>query len=416
MINISYINNKMKINIEGRIDSSNADETEKEIFNHEYDGKDVIIDADKLDYISSAGLRVIMKIKKKCAALQVLNVSRDVYDIFDMTGFTNIIDVRRAMREIDLGSCEEIGGTNNFDGTALYRIDEDTVLKLHPKGTSLEELEKRNARSKEAFTVGLPIAISYDVVKAGDRFGYIYGIKKISTLAGEMQKNQDALKSYAEKAADLLKEIHSTEIHSKTSDIKTVFRSYLKNMDEYIKPDEERALNELIDAAPDGNKTLHCSFHTKNILVDRDELMIMDMADACKGNVLFDLASVWISICRISDENLFRFMGIMPQNRQLFLNTFISEYFDSTNTSFINEVLKKTELLSKIRFYLSPGIIGGISPKVRDHFINEMRSSFMPNSKKIIEDIKNIGNINLNLSNNSVNDMLLFQKKIGGVL
>ncbi|MBR1740657.1 MAG: STAS domain-containing protein [Lachnospiraceae bacterium] len=91
---------KLTVFLEGRIDTNNAAQTEKEIFDA-MEGKsgDIVIDAEKLEYISSAGLRVLMKLRKSTdKPLPVINVSRDVYDIFETTGFTEILDVKKALR------------------------------------------------------------------------------------------------------------------------------------------------------------------------------------------------------------------------------------------------------------------------------------------------------------------------------
>ena len=57
--------------------------------------------ADRLEYISSAGLRVLMKLRKKAGkALPVLNVSPEVFEVFEMTGFTELLDVKKRLREI----------------------------------------------------------------------------------------------------------------------------------------------------------------------------------------------------------------------------------------------------------------------------------------------------------------------------
>ena len=69
------------IPLEGHIDSSNTPQTESEIFatpdlaNFKY----IVIDAEKLDYISSAGLRVILKLRKICPELKIIGfVARGV--------------------------------------------------------------------------------------------------------------------------------------------------------------------------------------------------------------------------------------------------------------------------------------------------------------------------------------------------
>ena len=68
------------INLTGRIDSSNAAEREAEYQNqlNGFDG-DVILDASSLEYISSAGLRVILRIKKAFASTKIINFNSEVY-------------------------------------------------------------------------------------------------------------------------------------------------------------------------------------------------------------------------------------------------------------------------------------------------------------------------------------------------
>lgn len=65
-----------------------------------------MIDADKLESISSAGLRVLMKLRKKTdRALTMTNVSPEVYDIFEVTGFTELMDVKKRLGR-DKGEAE----------------------------------------------------------------------------------------------------------------------------------------------------------------------------------------------------------------------------------------------------------------------------------------------------------------------
>ena len=86
------------IAIEGRIDASNAAEAEEKIFSikKENPGKHTVIDADHLEYISSAGLRVILKAQKAMAAkggMKLLHVNETIMEIFEITGFSDILTI-----------------------------------------------------------------------------------------------------------------------------------------------------------------------------------------------------------------------------------------------------------------------------------------------------------------------------------
>ena len=83
------------IAVEGRVDAANAADAEKKIFEikHANADKHVVLDADNLEYISSAGLRVILKLRKEAPKLAIINVIPEVYEVLDMTGFADILDI-----------------------------------------------------------------------------------------------------------------------------------------------------------------------------------------------------------------------------------------------------------------------------------------------------------------------------------
>jgi anti-sigma B factor antagonist len=99
-MNITYRIDKeiLYIAIEGRIDVSNAAEAEEKIFavKNENNGKHTVIDADKLEYISSAGLRVIInaqKVMNSQGKMKFINVNRLIMEVFDITGLVDIFTI-----------------------------------------------------------------------------------------------------------------------------------------------------------------------------------------------------------------------------------------------------------------------------------------------------------------------------------
>lgn len=80
---INWDNDTFTASLEGRIDSGNSADVEKEI-RDAMDGKtpaSVVLDAEKLEYISSAGLRVILRLRKDHPSLRVINVASEVYEV-----------------------------------------------------------------------------------------------------------------------------------------------------------------------------------------------------------------------------------------------------------------------------------------------------------------------------------------------
>lgn len=78
----------------GRLDTVTAPELEKEIMDIQENVTSLVIDMKNLEYVSSAGLRVILKIHKILSAkggLKIVNVSKDIKEVFDITGFSDFL-------------------------------------------------------------------------------------------------------------------------------------------------------------------------------------------------------------------------------------------------------------------------------------------------------------------------------------
>ena len=131
----------MNIVLSGRIDSSNAPDWEKKIWEKlaGKEGEPLAVDTALLEYISSAGLRLILRVKKKNPDLRLINVSPEIYEILDMTGFTEIIQVEKAYRVISVQGCEVVG--HGANGT-IYRIDQDNVVKVYDNADALQNILK----------------------------------------------------------------------------------------------------------------------------------------------------------------------------------------------------------------------------------------------------------------------------------
>ncbi|WP_028510095.1 STAS domain-containing protein [Ruminococcus sp. NK3A76] len=96
-LNKSTENGKVLIAVEGRVDTTTSAEL-GDMLNTAVDETDEItLDMEKLVYISSAGLRVLLTahkaMSKKGGFLLLKNVNPDIYEIFEITGFANILNI-----------------------------------------------------------------------------------------------------------------------------------------------------------------------------------------------------------------------------------------------------------------------------------------------------------------------------------
>ena len=86
----------LEIALEGRLDTMTSPDLEKELAEDLPKAESLTFDLAKLDYISSAGLRVLLSAHKNMAAkggMKVKNVNEIVREVFDVTGFADILDI-----------------------------------------------------------------------------------------------------------------------------------------------------------------------------------------------------------------------------------------------------------------------------------------------------------------------------------
>ena len=151
----------LTIALSGHIDSGNAPAVEAEIMdirgNQPHSA--LVLDLKDLVYISSAGLRVVLRLRKLEEDFKLVNASAEVYEILDMTGFTEMMTVEKARRSLSVEGCEAIGrGANGI----VYRIDKDTVVKVYQNPDCLADVQRERELARKAFVLGIPTAIPYD--------------------------------------------------------------------------------------------------------------------------------------------------------------------------------------------------------------------------------------------------------------
>ena len=92
-INFNKTEGVLNVSLDGRLDTTTAPELEG-FLNEQYDGSMLVIDCEKLAYISSAGLRVLLSAQKKTKGdMKLTHVCELVMEVFEMTGFADILSI-----------------------------------------------------------------------------------------------------------------------------------------------------------------------------------------------------------------------------------------------------------------------------------------------------------------------------------
>lgn len=388
---------------EGRIDSENASAAENEIFSSVKTNapKYIVIDAEKLEYISSAGLRVLLKLKKAVDNTQIVNASTEVYDIFDMTGFTEMISVRKALRSISVEGCRVLG--EGAFGTT-YKLSDDTIVKLYKQGVPFEDMLREKESAKAAFVSGVPTAIPFDTVKCGEQYGTVYELLNARTLGDVISEDQGNLDEYAKKAAELLKLLASThgdkgkffsyaEVAHKNADI-------LNNSVEggLFSAEELAAVHKLYDAVPERDTLIHGDFHTHNIFISDGELLLIDMADTSIGHPIFELGNMFLPFNYLSgqgDERCMRSLGLSSRNAKDFFNKTVGYYLADMGADELSGLMELARIIGHLRMMYSalPSLSvlpADVNTKYLMGLKNDLKAMYLDRSEEMLSLVKKI--------------------------
>ena len=340
------------IGLSGRIDSNNAARWEKDIMAQlagKADGP-VTLDAAGLDYISSAGLRVILRVRKACPDLHIVNVSSEVYEILDMTGFTEMMTVEKAYRVVSVEGCEEIGRGAN--GT-IYRIDQDNVVKVYNNADALSDIQHEREVAKLALILGIPTAISYDVVRVGDSYGSVFELLNARPFSKILATEPERMDWCVREYVNLLKKIHSTLVPAgKLPDMKETVRGWAAFMKDYLPAEAGEKLCALVEAVPHDDHMIHGDYHTKNVELQNDEVLLIDMDTLAVGHPIFELASMFnafVGFSEMDHETIKKFQGFDFDTASVFWKKTLEAYLGTDNERKNREVEDKARLIGYTR-------------------------------------------------------------------
>ena len=308
------------------------------------------LDAADLEYISSAGLRVILRLKKTYPDLRIINVNSEVYEILDMTGFTEIMPVEKAYRVVSVEGCEEIGRGAN--GT-IYRIDQDNVVKVYNNADALEDIQHEREVAKLALVLGIPTAISYDVVRVGESYGSVFELLNARSFSKILATEPEKMDWCVEEYVKMLKTIHGTLVPAgKLPDMKETAVGWARFMLDYLPEEAGKKLVALVEAVPHDDHMIHGDYHTKNLELQNDEVLIIDMDTLAVGHPIFELASMFNSFVGYSEldhEVIKKFQGFDFETGSTFWHKSLAAYLGTNNERKIREVEDKARIVGYTR-------------------------------------------------------------------
>ena len=365
--------------IKGKIDSTNAPEFEQELVA----ALPTELDAAELEYISSAGLRALLKLTKTVGDVTVYNVSTAVYEIFDVTGFTSILNVKKALRQISVEGKKILGKGGN--GT-VYRLDDETIVKVYSIEHSLEIIDRERAYAKAAFLAGIPTAIAFDVVRVGDCYGVVYEAMNSDTLGHAIANEPERRDEYIMKYAQLAKKLHTTTISDgSVASLNDLLKKRADDpmLKDFCTQEEIDTLKAIVSSMKVCDTLVHGDLHPGNIMLNNGELMLIDMGELTRGVPIYDLASIYRDLMvgsKSDPETTAKSIGMSPELCIEVGQKFFAMYSGMTDPAQLEQYLKMIGLVFAFNVVLLIPDFPGAAQRGPAIIQNLMRPVVMPNA------------------------------------
>jgi uncharacterized protein (TIGR02172 family) len=349
-IDIKNDNGQVVLTFEGRMETSFVQQITDKVFTLLAEQEvitELICDVHGLSYISSSGLRLILQLAKQYENFRVIGAGPEVYQVFDITGFTQMIKIERAMRSLSVAGCEMIG---RGGVGVVYRLGEDTIIKVFRKGTTMQEVQSEISLSKDAFVLGMPTAISFDIVRVGECYGLVYELLNAETLSSCIKREPERMEEFARMYAELFQRLHDIHVPEGGRIPSALEREKeaLRHISKYFDAASVDLLLEVVYAIPASDRLLHCDLQTKNVMKQGDELMLIDMGEISYGHPMLDLGHAYSAMVTLLGD--YESIIGMPKEygRQLW-DYFMTYYFEGASPELLAHRREQLDVIGTVR-------------------------------------------------------------------
>lgn len=172
----------------------------------------------------------------------------------------------------------------------IFPWDQGKVVKLFFAEIPSEDIDYEYKNTLEANLSGVCSMKCYEKIRIENRTGIVLDF--IEGVSLTKLPEQNPIKLFA--VPKILAELHSNLHKKETSSLREIKSYAISTLDlkplKFLNSEERKKAKELIDALPDGSSILHMDFHPENIVVAKNENIIIDWRTAAKGNRAADVA------------------------------------------------------------------------------------------------------------------------------
>lgn len=258
----------------------------------------------------------------------------------------------KVYKSISVDGCEIIG--QGARGT-VYRYKDGRAVKVYKNDYKLSEILNERNLARRAFALGIPTAMSYDVVKVGDNYGSVFELLDAKTYSRVISDDPENIDIYLNDYVSLLKKIHSTAVKEyDMPDIKVFVKDWLDTLSGYLDSEYIQKLSDMIESVPDTMNMLHCDYHTNNVMRQNGKTFLIDMDTLSHGHPVFEFANMFVTYMGLGEstpEVVEDFLGIPYNTAKYIWKRSIQMYFNTDDAEFTASIENKAAVLGYLRMF-----------------------------------------------------------------
>ena len=258
--------------------------------------------------------------------------------------------MEKRFRTVEIGDLRPFarGGTGD-----CYRLDGDTILKLYYEGFPEARILREKEGARAALVAGVPTAISFDMVKVGNREGVIYEGLSGKTMSELVSQHPTRAGELGGMLAGIALSLHDAPVKVTGLPRPTEpIRAELSKIS-YVPEKTMASIVAFMDKLDLEIHYVHGDFHPNNVIMTDDGPMLVDMGSFSVGSPMFDLATTYFSLFESPEATAggrSAFNGLTRGEARSFWEGFECAYFDGKMNTVQAEMLEHVTLLKKLRF------------------------------------------------------------------
>ena len=327
--------------LKGAIDSFNSKEFEEELLDFHSKNGEVVLDASELEYMSSSGIRALIKLSRlQNNNLRIDNVNDTVFTIFYSAGLTEFFEVNRQIPEMTNENWDVAGV--GASGT-VYKINNDTAIKVYSEGIGFDYVNQERELARQAFICGVPTVIPDRNVKVDGKYATIFELVNSSTLGEMMTNHPDRFDELMDDYVKMMKELHAIEDKKEYfPNLQELWLKYEHMIREGLRDEDATFVVDTYKNSKRSRSLLHGDIHPGNVMISDGEMVLVDMACMSTGPDLLDVITVYrlsryaehVGLLAAAEES----MGIKHEMFEKFWNAFAGRYFETDDPETLKEI------------------------------------------------------------------------------